>query len=180
MSVIRFKAKPFKIGAWTVLRLPDSASAKLPSRGMTFVEGNLNGSPLRAALEPDGKGSHWFKIDDDLLKSSGAAAGSVVTLEIEPTKDWLRPAVPEDLAKALAKIPEAQALWMKITPNSQWDWVRWIRSTKQPQTRQRRIEVACSKLKKGMRRPCCFNRNLCTEAYVSKNWVLIEPAQATR
>jgi len=29
------------------------------------------------------------------------------------------------------------------------------------------------KLHKGMRRPCCFNRSLCSEPYVSHNWVLI-------
>jgi len=38
MSAIRFKAKMFKIGSWNLLRLPESASAKLPSRGMTMVE----------------------------------------------------------------------------------------------------------------------------------------------
>jgi hypothetical protein len=35
MSTIRFEAKLFKIGSWTLLKLPKSASARLPSRGMT-------------------------------------------------------------------------------------------------------------------------------------------------
>ncbi len=58
MSTIRFEAKLFKIGSWTLLKLPKSASAKLPSRGMTMVEGTINGFRFQAALEPDGKGSH--------------------------------------------------------------------------------------------------------------------------
>jgi hypothetical protein len=37
MSTIHFEAKLFTIGSWTILRLPESASAKLPSRGMTMV-----------------------------------------------------------------------------------------------------------------------------------------------
>ena len=61
MSTIRFEAKLFKIGSWTLLRLPKSASAKLPSRGMTMVGGTINGFRFQAALEPDGKGSHWFR-----------------------------------------------------------------------------------------------------------------------
>jgi hypothetical protein len=43
MSTIDFEAKLFNIGAWILLRLPESASAKLPSRGMTMVEGTING-----------------------------------------------------------------------------------------------------------------------------------------
>jgi hypothetical protein len=33
MPAIHFKTKPFKIGSWTILKLPKAASAKLPSRG---------------------------------------------------------------------------------------------------------------------------------------------------
>ena len=35
---IHFNAKLFKIGSWTLLRLPKNASAVLPSRGMTMIE----------------------------------------------------------------------------------------------------------------------------------------------
>ena len=63
---IRFEAKLFKIGSWTLLKLPKSASAKLPSRGMTMVEGTINDFHFQAALDPDGKGSrlrpkYWDK-----------------------------------------------------------------------------------------------------------------------
>jgi hypothetical protein len=58
MSTIRFETTPLKIGDWIILRLPKSASAKLPSRGMTLVEGTINGFRSKIVLEPDGKGSH--------------------------------------------------------------------------------------------------------------------------
>jgi Domain of unknown function (DUF1905) len=58
MSTIRCEATLFTIGSWTLLRLPKCASAHLPSRGMTMVEGATNGSRFQAPLEPDGKGSH--------------------------------------------------------------------------------------------------------------------------
>ncbi|HYW01062.1 MAG TPA: DUF1905 domain-containing protein, partial [Candidatus Acidoferrum sp.] len=50
-STIRFKAKLFrpkateKTGSWTLLTLPKNASVKLPSRGMTMVEGTINSIP---------------------------------------------------------------------------------------------------------------------------------------
>ena len=179
MSAICCDATLFTIGSWTLLRLPKSASAQLPSRGMTVVEGTINGLRFQAPLEPDGKGSHWFRLDDTLRDAAGADAGDTVTLEMAPSTDWPDPEVPADVQTALAEVPQAHALWQKITPSARWDWIRWIRATNNPETRQHRIEVACSKLTAGMRRPCCFNRNLCTEPYVSHNWVLREPTQPT-
>ena len=180
MSTIRFEAAPLIIGDWTILRLPESASAQLPSRGMALVEGTINGFRSKIVLEPDGRGGHWFRVDSGLREAGAIDAGASVTIAVEPSKDWPEPEVPADLNEALASDPQANALWMKITPMARWDWLRWIRATNNQETRSRRIEVALSKLKAGERRPCCFNRNQCTEPEVSKNGVLIEPAHKTK
>ena len=180
MATIRFKTMPLKIGDWTILKLPKSVSAKLPSRGMALVEGTINGFRSKIVLEPDGKGSHWFVVDSSLRKTADIDAGDTVTIVVEPSKAWPEPDVPADLNKALASDQKANALWKDITPMARWDWLRWIRSTNNRETRSHRIEVALSKLRSGERRPCCFNRNLCTEPEVSKNGMLIEPTQTTK
>jgi len=180
MSTIHFETTPLKIGDWTILRLPESASAKLPSRGMALVEGTINGYRSKIVLEPDGKGSHWFRVDPGLPEAAALDPGDLVTMVVEPSKEWPEPEVPADLSEALLSDPQANTLWVKITPMARWDWLRWIRATNNRETRSRRIEVALSKLKAGERRPCCFNRNLCTEPEVSKNGVLFEPTQTTK
>jgi len=180
MSTIRFETKPLRVGDWTILRLPESASAKLPSRGMTLVEGTINGFRSKIVLEPDGKGSHWFRVDSQLRKTADINPGVKVTIDVEPSKEWPEPEIPADLKKALKSDPQANALWTEITTMARWDWLRWIRSTKNQETRKRRIVVALSKLKDDKRRPCCFNRNLCTEPAISKNGILLEPIQATK
>lgn len=177
MSTIRFKAKVFKIGSWNILSLPKSASAKLPTRGMTLVKGTINDSRFQAALEPDGRGSHWFRVDKTARGAADVVAGDTVTLAIEPVREWPEPEMPTDLKNALAIAPQAHALWVDITPMARWDWIRWIVSTKQPETRQRRIGNAFAMLKAGKRRPCCFNRTRCSEPYVSNNGVLLERTQ---
>ncbi len=180
MQTIQFETELFKIGTWTILHLPESASAQLPSRGMIMVAGTINGVPFKALLEPDGKygpgliPSHWFSPDKKLLEEAGAAAGDTVEVSLEPTNEWIEPEVPDDLKNALASSPSAQSIWNDITPLARWDWIRWIRAVKTADTRKKHIEVALDKLNKGMRRPCCFNRNLCSEPSVSKNWVLLE------
>ena len=174
-ATISFETRLFKIGAWTLLRLPKGASAKLPSRGMVMAKGTINGFYFQAALEPDGKGSHWLKVDNAMRKAIRADAGGTVTLEVEPIKKWPEPRAPGDLKKALAADQQARNLWMDVTPNARWDWIRWINATKNPETRGIRIEKTLSKLKSGKRAACCFDRSQCTEPEVSKNGVLLEP-----
>ncbi len=179
MTTIRFEASLFKIGSWTLLRLPKSASVKLPSRGMTMVEGTLNGHPFQAPLEPDGKGSHWFRVNKTMRDAAKVDEGDIVMIEMESIKEWPEPKVPADLKSALTAASQAQTLWTEITPMARWDWIRWIGATKSTETRKRRIDVALSKLNAGDRRPCCFNRSVCAEPYVSNNGVLLEPIQTT-
>lgn len=183
MSSIQFSTKLFTIHDWTILKLPEEESAKLPSRGMIMVKGKLNNILFTTLLEPDGvygKGkhpSHWFAPDKKLLREASAKAGDTVDVEIEPTKEWIEPVVPDDVQKTLNSSPKAKELWEDITPMARWDWIRWVRAVKTPETRQKHLVVMLDKLNKGMRRPCCFNRNLCSEPYVSHNWVLLSPEQ---
>jgi hypothetical protein len=165
-SKICFAAKLFrpaeneKGDSWTFLILPKNASAKLPSRGMTAVEGKINGIPFQAVLEPDGQKSHWLKVERKLSKAADADAGDVVAVEIAPAAEEPEPAVPLDLRKALAAAaPKTRKLWSDITPNARRDWIQWITSAKQSETRARRIKNACSMLASGKRRVCCFDRS---------------------
>jgi hypothetical protein len=163
---IRFKAKLLrpaeseKDGSWIFLILPKNASAKLPSRAMTAIEGTMNGFPFQATLEPDGQKSHWFKVDRKLREAAGADAGDIVTLEIAPAPKEREPAVPADLRKAFATATaKTRTVWSDITPNARRDWIHWITSAKQEETRARRIKNACSMLAAGKRRVCCFDRS---------------------
>jgi Bacteriocin-protection, YdeI or OmpD-Associated/Domain of unknown function (DUF1905) len=161
-STIRFSAilvRPEatkKTVTWTLLTLPKNTSAKLPSRGMTLVEGTINGFPFRDALEPDGKGSHCLKINKAMHDAAGADVGDTVTVEITRVEDEPESRVPMDLREALATTPRAQALWTDITPMARQNWILWISSAKLPETRKSRIAKACDMLASGKRRVCCF------------------------
>jgi len=146
--------------SWTFLILPKSASAKLHSRGIIPIDGTLNGCPFQAVLQPDGQKSHWLKVEKKLRERAGAKIGDVVSLEIAPATDEPEPAIPPDFKRALAvAAPKARALWSDITPSARRDWIHWITSAKQQETRARRINNACSMLAAGKRRVCCFDRS---------------------
>ncbi len=64
--------------------------------------------------------------------------------------------MPADLGKALTATPAVRALWEDITPLARNEWICWVTSGKKVETRGIRIQKALSKLKGGMRRPCCW------------------------
>jgi len=174
---IRFDATLCKIDSWTILRLPEKASRKLPSRGQVAVQGTINGHGFQTVLEPDGYFCHWMRIDGKLQQAAALSAGDTATLEIQTLKDWPEPNVPQDLGTALASSPrKIQDLWKGITPMARWEWVRWVNATQNPDMRKRRVEVSISKMRSGKRRPCCFNLAACTDPNLSKNSRLIESA----
>ena len=145
-----------------------------------MIEGTINNRYFKTPLEPDGKMSHWFRIDNKLQRSITFRLGDTLKLDIKPSKEWSEPEVPIDMNSALKSNPAAYLLWKQITTMARWEWIRWIRSTGSKATRQRRIEVAIAKLEAGKRRPCCWNRNLSSEPTVSKNGVLLEPDSLPR
>jgi len=174
-AAIRFDATLSTIGTSTVLRLPETASKDLPSRGQVAVHGTINGVEFSTVLEPDGNSGHWMRVDDALQHAAGISAGDAATIDIEATKNWPEPSVPQDLAAALAAAPqEIQNLWNEITPMARWEWVRWVNATNNPDTRTRRVDVSISKMKTGKRRPCCFNLSACTDPDLSRNGRLLE------
>ena len=106
VPTIRFDATLYTIDSWTIVRLPQKASGKLPSRGQVAVQGTINGHAFQTVLEPDGNAGHWMRIDGKLQQAASVGAGDTAKLEIESIKDWPEPDVPRDLATALGAAPQ--------------------------------------------------------------------------
>lgn len=158
--VLRFEAQLFqhpktKTDFQTLLEVPEWVSEQFSPHVSTKVEGTINGHPFRAALEPGTPGGHWLRVNKAMLKGAGANAGDTVKLAIlgpEP-----EPMVPADLRGALTTSDEAKTLWDDLTTMGRRDWVRWVESAKQPETRTRRVIRTVEQLSSGKRRACCVN-----------------------
>jgi len=143
--------------SWAFVVLPQEASAKLQRRGRTTVLVTMNSHQFEALLEPDGRKSHWLRIDVAELRAAKAEIGGEAQFEIAALDQEREPEVPADLAKALESEPEAQATWNATTTIARIDWVHWIVSAKQAKTREKRINDACEMLASGKKRVCCFD-----------------------
>ena len=154
---VRFEATLYAIDGPAILRLPEKAGNQLPSRGQVAVQATASGHAWQTVAEPDGESGHGVRID---AKQQQAAALRADTAEVELVRleDWPEPTVLRDLQAALAAAPDRiQELWKDITPMARWERIRRVNATRNPGTRQRRVEVSISKMQSGKRRPCCLN-----------------------
>lgn len=78
------------------------------------------------------------------------------SMSSKPVAKETEPTVPADLRKVLAAAPSAEAAWKGLTSIGRRDFISWIDSAKQPETRKRRVESVPSRLASGKRRPCCY------------------------
>ncbi len=156
-TILYRPANPDGDRSWTFLRFPKDVSDTLPRRGRTTVEGTLNGHVFQATLEPDGLLSHWLKVGQELQDLAGANVGDNVTVELSPIDEEPEPDMPTDLAKALEDNPDSLRVWHDTTTIARVDWIHWIVSAKQLETRKKRIHDACDMLAKGKKRVCCFD-----------------------
>lgn len=64
--------------------------------------------------------------------------------------------VPTDMQKILTSSPTIHTVWEDITPLARNEWICWVESAKQKETRNRRMRIMGENLKAGKRRPCCW------------------------
>lgn len=174
---IKFAAAVSTVDDTALVRLPEDASKRLPSRGQVAVNASIAGHTFETVVEPDGRRGHWIRIDEDLQEAAGVCPGDTAEVTLDVALTWPEPDVPDDLAAALAEAPaKIRDVWNDITPTARWEWVRWVGATRNPQTRHRRVEVSISKMDGGKRRPCCFDLSSCTDPSVAKSGKLPEPS----
>lgn len=175
MSLLHVSTTLMTIQTIPIIHFPRPLTDAFPSRGMCMATGTINGNPVTTWLEPDGMGGHFFIPESTSLQewTEGSANDDDLSLDIhlDVVEDWASPDLPIDFQHVL----EQESLldfWKELTPKAQWEWIRWIRFTKNPATREKRLHVSCSKMHSGMRRPCCFDQTRCTLTDVSKTGVL--------
>jgi hypothetical protein len=64
--------------------------------------------------------------------------------------------VPPDMRHILFGSSQARAVWESLTPLARNEWICWVTSVKQQQTRQEHLARLIEDLSAGKRRPCCW------------------------
>ncbi|HWD37595.1 MAG TPA: YdeI/OmpD-associated family protein [Fimbriimonas sp.] len=121
---------------------------KLGAGKKPAVEVSLNGLTYRSTVGSPG-GDYLISVSSDVRKSAGIEAGDTVEVWLELDTAPRQVEVPEDLAAALAGLPEAQKLFEGLSCSNKMRHVLSVEDAKTPETRQRRIEKAVAALAEG-------------------------------
>lgn len=152
MGVHTFDAKlvrPEGVGTWTFLSIPPEVSQTFNTKGQVKVKGEINGYPFRSTALPMGDGTHYLVVGKDIRDHIHAAQGNSVKVLLEVDTAERHIAIPQELRQALDRQPQAAVAFEKMTYSHQKEWVNWIMSAKQAETRQRRIEKAIPLISQG-------------------------------
>ena len=88
-------------------------------------------------------------MSNDVRKAAGVAAGETVDIDVELDTEKRTVALPEELVALLDTDAVARAAYDKLSYSNQRRIVEPIDQTKNPETRQRRIDKAMETLRAG-------------------------------
>jgi hypothetical protein len=152
MGEIRFRAELQRRGPAAAVVLDDAQVATVGEGAKRFpVVATVNGYTWRASVARMG-GEFLLGLNREVREAAGVAAGDevavVVTLDDQPRDVE----VPEDLADALASVPEAKARFDKLAFTHRKEYVRWVTEAKRDDTRRRRVAQAVEMISAGKTR----------------------------
>ena len=108
----------------------------------------INGYTYRSSVATvDGR--PMIGVSNDVRKAAGIAAGQIVDVDLEVDTEKRTVALPDELVALLAADPIARAAYDKLSYSNQRRLVEPIAQTKNPETRQRRIDKAMEMLRAG-------------------------------
>jgi bacteriocin resistance YdeI/OmpD-like protein/uncharacterized protein DUF1905 len=138
-------------GNTTGFRVPDEFVAELGGGGRPKVVATVNGYRWRSSIARMG-GTYWLGVSAANRGGAGVEAGELLDVEIELDAAPREVEVPEDLARALAAAPDAQAFWDKLSFSHKRYHVEQITGAKTEPTRERRVAKAVQMLSEGRAR----------------------------
>lgn len=163
---LKFESEIQVIHDYAICRIPIDISQEFPSRGMNFAQITISSEVFEVNLEPDGQGSHWFYWPKGT--QAMPLENKPLTVSLKLLTNWSPPITPADFENALEESSQL-VTYLNFSTKAQWEWIRWLQMTTNPQTRNHRILTSLDKIQKGMKRPCCFDQTRCTDYKVCRN-----------
>jgi hypothetical protein len=99
---------------------------------------------------------HQMFIECPARRWDGRILATVSSVSSKKVPGGVVHKLPPDLRDALITNPTTLDAWMDITPLARNEFICWVESAKQEQTRERRIRRTQEELEEGQRRPCCW------------------------
>jgi hypothetical protein len=138
-------------GAYVVV--PFDVDAVFGTRRQLRVKGTIDGQPFKSSVAPMGGGHHVLGLHKATREAVRKSYGDSVELVIEPDVEERSVVVPDDFQRELAANQKASETFAAFAYTHRKEYVQWIESAKRPETRERRIAEAISRIAKATTLP---------------------------
>lgn len=132
----------------TGVEVPDGIVAGLGSTKRPKVKVTIGDYSYRSSVASMG-GVYLLGVSAEVRAQTGVQPGDELEIEIELDEEPREVAVPDDLAGALGRAPQAQAFFEGLNYSNTRRLVRAIDAAKTAETRQRRIDKTVAGLLDG-------------------------------
>lgn len=132
----------------TGIQVPEEIVSALGQGKRPPVLVTIGGHTYRTTVAPY-TGAYYIPLAAEHRESAGVAAGQTVEVLIALDTQPREVEVPADFGEALAAEPQAQQFFNSLSYSNKRRFVLSILDAKTPETRQRRIDGAVSKLREG-------------------------------
>lgn len=119
------------------------------TRGQVKIKCMIEGHAYKGSIAAMGGGRHVLGVLKKIREAANKKPGDEIHIILARDTDERTVEIPEDLQKLLAENAIAQTNFQKFSYTSQKEYVRWITSTKKPETRQNRLEKAMEMISAG-------------------------------
>jgi len=130
---------------WTYAIIPEIPQDKHAPFGWVKVKGSIDGFEIKKYhLMPMGNGQLGIFVKAEIRKKIKKQAGDYVHIILYPDNEPLQ--IPEELRLCLQDEPEALQFFNSLNENEQYNYIKWIYSTKNEQTKVDRIAKTLERL----------------------------------
>jgi len=130
---------------------PFSVLEHYGTRGRVPVKATFDGIPYGGSLVKMSPGNHCILILKEIREKLGKSRGDSVSVTVELDDTPRTVEVPDDLAAAILKDPEANDVWKVLAYSHRKEYVRWVEEAKRQETRNTRVAKAVEMLRKGIK-----------------------------
>jgi hypothetical protein len=132
----------------TGIAVPSEVVEALGAGKKPAVSVTVNGHTYRSSIASMG-GAFMISLSAENRAAAGVAGGDTVEVDLELDTAPREVDVPDDLAAALAAVPEAKAFFESLSYSNKRRHVMQIDAAKTAETRQRRIQKAVALFAEG-------------------------------
>jgi hypothetical protein len=132
-------------GGWTYADLPQVAQNKHAPFGWVKVKGTIDGIEIRKYhLMPFGDGKLFLPVKAEIRKKIKKEQGDYVHIRLYLDEEPIQ--VPEEMLLCLKDEPQAETFFNALTDGEKQNYIKWIYSAKQEETRLKRLAETIEKL----------------------------------